>query len=432
MPSPKTLLPWLIGGAIGAGGIFQGLHWKSTTASGDVSGLEEQLRIAGEENELLKRENESLRSLAQGGGEMAVPQEVVDRIEKEFGLRFKSTPVVHRVGSDELRDRISASIESKFGPAGIDYRQEAYAYIGWLLPDDKLLAQLAAVRAVGARSWFDDSTGEGWVTDRFQIENIPDQAALVRVVAKILLHQNFPPDAEYPGDDRARAREALFQGAAAGSEARFYAANARSIGFMPMAANAEAEQLMNSLSPFIQGLTLFPAVEGKNFADGLHVAGNDKLAQALREPPETTREILRPSQERKAVPGIALPELGQKPFMSESAGELGLRLWLEPLGDVEAAVEISSAWVADRYELFPDGESSAVIWDIILESKEMADRLQEISIELISAMAGKEETVPFATPVETLESRFLMISRPAPDRVRFLHTAKKETSEKLR
>src|SRR5690606_20281406 len=101
--------------------------------------------------EILTRENESLRSLAQGGGELAVPQELVSRVEKEFGLTFKSTPVVHRATTDELRDRISAGFESGFGPAGADYRQEAYTLIGWLLPDDKLLPQLTAVRSVGAR-----------------------------------------------------------------------------------------------------------------------------------------------------------------------------------------------------------------------------------------------------------------------------------------
>ncbi|RYD18266.1 MAG: hypothetical protein EOP88_23165, partial [Verrucomicrobiaceae bacterium] len=81
------MLPWLLGGAIGAAGIMQGLHWRSTASPADLSGLEEQLRIAGEENEMLKRENESLRSLAQGGGELSVPQEFIDRAEKEFGLR---------------------------------------------------------------------------------------------------------------------------------------------------------------------------------------------------------------------------------------------------------------------------------------------------------------------------------------------------------
>ncbi|HVJ45033.1 MAG TPA: hypothetical protein VM511_01525, partial [Luteolibacter sp.] len=69
------MLPVLIGGAVGAAGIIQGLHWRSTGSSDGLSEMENRLRIVGEENDLLRRENDSLRSIAQGGGEVAVPQE---------------------------------------------------------------------------------------------------------------------------------------------------------------------------------------------------------------------------------------------------------------------------------------------------------------------------------------------------------------------
>lgn len=385
-----------------------------------------------EENDILKRENESLRSLAQGGGELAVPQELVDRVEKEYGLTFRSTPVIHQSSADELRDRISAAFESGFGPAGADYRQEAYGLIGWLLPGDKLLPQLTAVRSVGARGWFDDEMGEAWVTDKFQIGNIPDQAALVRLLARILLHQHFPPAAEYPGDEPARAREALHQGAASGSEARFYAANARAIGFMPMTENTDAEQLLNSLSPFIQGLTMFPVMDGKTFADTLLIKGKDEFQRVLREPPKTTREILHPGMAPVVAPVLETPAV-EEPFLSESAGELGLRFWLEPLGDAGVALEISSSWLEDRYHLFPDGETSAaLVWDIVLDSKKSADALEAAALDLAAAIAGKEETASVATPVETLEKRFVLVSRPGENRVRFLNTALKETAEKLK
>jgi hypothetical protein len=234
---PKSLLPWILGGAIGAGGLLQGLHWKTSSRGQDAADLETQLQIALEENDLLKRENESLRSLAQGGGELAVPPEMIAHVEKEIGLNFLSNPVVHRIAGEELRDRVTASIESRMGPSGMDDRQEAYLRIGWLRPEDNLLHQLASVRAVGARGWFDDSSGEAWVTDRFVIEEIPDQAVLLRLLTRVLLHQHFPPPPAYPGDDAARAREALHQGAAAGTESRFLAANARTIGFLSMKEN---------------------------------------------------------------------------------------------------------------------------------------------------------------------------------------------------
>ena len=48
----------------------------------------DDLREANEQIAMLRRENESLRSLAQGGGEVAVPREFITRIEKELGLVF--------------------------------------------------------------------------------------------------------------------------------------------------------------------------------------------------------------------------------------------------------------------------------------------------------------------------------------------------------
>lgn len=417
MASPQTILPWLLGGAIGAAGILQGLHWKSSGTGGDPSAIEGQLRLANEENAMLRRENESLRSLAQGGGELAVPQEMIDHVEKEFGLRFLSSPVLHRIAREELRDRITAAIESRLGPSGIDDRQEAYKLIGWLRPDDDLLAQLAAVRAVGTGGWFDDVTGEGWVTDSFDIKNIPDQATLLRLLARILFHQHFPPTPAYPGDDAARAREALHQGAAAGSEARFYATSARTIGFIPMTKNVEAEQLLASLSAFLQGLTSFPNTDGKAHADTLFVRGNDPLHAAFRNPPQTTRAIFSPDKPASEPMALELPPVPEEPFLTETAGELGLRLWL---GKTTDASEIASAWKNDRYLLFPDGEqSTAILWDIEMENPEITDRLQAAALEIISHMQL------------LLGKRHLLLHRISPTRLRFLNTFESSTAASL-
>ena len=429
MASPKTLLPILLGGAIGLGGLLQGLHWRASANRVGNADLEDQLRLATEENEMLKRENESLRSLAQGGGELAVPRELIERAEKEFGLRFLSNPVVHRIAVEELRDRIAAAMESRMGPSGIEDRQEAWRWIGWLSENDDLLAMLTAVRSTGARTWFDDVTGEAWVTDRFDVNSIPDQAALLKAIVRILLHQNFPPPPSYPGDDAARAREALHQGAAVGSEARFFAANARAIGFMPMKENTEAQQLFASLPDFIKGLTTFPAMEGKGLADTLHVQGNDKFHEAFRSPPQSTRAILTPQENQPNAEPLELPAMPEEPYLSECAGQLGLKLWLEPSPD---AGEISSAWKNDRYALIPDGEaSSAVIWDIELQSKEAADLLENAAKLRI---AGKKESSSedgVTHNDSSAEKRLLKITRPSATRVRFLNTATPELADKL-
>jgi hypothetical protein len=429
-PSPQALLPWLLGVAVAAGGLLQGLHWRSQAPSTAVEVLENQLRMVTEENQLLRRENESLRSLAQGGGEMSVPQEFIDHMEREFGMEFLSSPVVHRIAREELRDRIAAAMESRFGPSGIYDRQDAYRLIGWLRENDDLLAQLTAVRAVGVRGWFDEVTGAGWVTDRFDIENIPDQGALMRLLARILLHQHFPPPPGYPGDDASRAREALHQGAASGAEGRFMAAQARGIGFMQMEQNLEVEQLMANIAPFIEGITVFPVTEGRGLADTLHVQGDEALQAALRNPPQTTRAILYPAEPAGDVRNVELPQLAEEPYLVESAGQLGLRLWLEAIGDHGKALELAAAWRGDRYALVPDGEESAlIIWDIEMATAAEADDLLALALQRIAAIAGLEEASPEPGKIiETTDARFLSIHRVSPTRVRFFNTHERDSA----
>ena len=432
--NPKAMLPWLLGLAIGAGGLLQGLHWRSQAPSTALEAVESQLEMVTEENEILRRENEALRSLAQGGGEMPVPQEFIDHIEQEFGLRFLSSPVVHRIAGEELRYRIAAAVESRFGPSGIYDRQDAYHLIGWIGADVNLLAQLTAVRAVGVRGWFDDVTGEGWVTDRFDIENIPDQGALIRLLSRILLHQHFPPPPGYPGDDAARAREAMHAGAASGAEGRFMSAQARSIGFMQAdQGNLELESLMANISPFVEGISTFPTSTGRGLADTLHVQGNEELHAVLRDPPQTTRAIIYPAEPADDIRDVRLPEPPEEPYLVETAGQLGLRLWLDAAGDPGMALDLSSAWRGDRYVLVPDGEESVlVIWEIEMEDGDRAGQLLDAALERVAAMADMDaDTAPEAGGVVAAPgSRFLRADRVSPTRVRFLNTHERGSAER--
>jgi len=413
MISGKILLPVLVGTALGAAGWMQG----SRGGGADAAGISRQLEIAEEQVAMLERENASLRSLAQGGGEVAVPPELIAKIERDFGLTFLYSPVFHRIAGEELGYRIEAAMESRFGPQGVDDRQEAYRWIGWLRAEEMLLAQMVAVKSVGALGWFDEVTGEAWVTDRFDLKNIPDQAAMVRLLVRILLNQHFPPPSAYPGDDAARAREALHAGAASGAEARFYAASARGIGFMPMNDNSAAARLLLTLSDFVQGVSLFPAVEGKGLADTLFVRGSEDFADRMRKPPQNTLEIVLPGEMGRGGE-VALPEISDEVFLRESAGYLGLRLWLALTEDLGMAEEVSRSWVKDGYALFADGEmSSGLVWEVTLEDATAADAFSKAAQGLVDAMVT--------------EGRFLGTVRVTDTTVRFFNAATQETAAQL-
>jgi hypothetical protein len=76
---------------------------------------------------------------------VAVPPEMIAKVEKDYGLTFLASPVFHRIASEELGYRIEAAMESRYGPQGVDDRQEAYRWIGWLREGDGLLEQIVAI-----------------------------------------------------------------------------------------------------------------------------------------------------------------------------------------------------------------------------------------------------------------------------------------------
>jgi len=228
---------------------------------------------------------------------------------------------------------------------------------------------------------------------------------------------------------------ALPQGTAAGSEARHYAANARAIGFVPMKQDAEAARTFGALSPFVQSLSVFPATVGKGYTDALYVKGSESLLAAFRNPPQTTRAILQPATPPAAPPPLELPAVvvpeaeTHGDFLSESAGQLGLRLWLDPSGEAPEAAEVAAQWTNDRYRLFADGETEvALIWDIELASPAAVDRLQALALARLTARAGAAAVL--GTPLVTHGQRCLQLSRPAPNRLRFLNTASPETARR--
>lgn len=424
---PEKILPWLLGAALGAAGLIQGYHWRSTApAAGDG---EAGSRIVALENEvaLLKRENESLRSLAQGGGDFHVDPALIDFTEEALGMDFKSNPLVHQVAGEELRDRIVASLESRYGPHGLDSRQQAWIFMGLLNPDDRFAPQLAATKSVGARSWFDEQSGEAWVTDRFDPQAVPDQAALIRALGRVLLHQHYPPAPGWPGDEAAMAREAIHHGAAMAAENRYLARQALATGFTGLQENAEARELMDSLPPFVRGLATFSSTLGLPRASRL--MDQEEILSALHKPPTITADFF-PDHEGIESNPPGLPETPGNTLLDESVGMLGLKLWLEPLG--EEFPLIGDGWRGDHYRLFATSDvASHLVWDLRFDSAKTADAFLAAAGEMISALAGSEKPPAAGEITATPEDRFIALARPSPDTVRFIHTADRATAESL-
>lgn len=424
---PEKILPWLLGAALGAAGLIQGYHWRSSAPAAGDGEAESKIVALESEVALLKRENESLRSLAQGGGDFHVDPALIDFTEESLGMDFKSNPLVHQVAGEELRDRIVASIEARYGPHGLDSRQQAWIFMGLLNPDDRFAPQLAATKSVGARSWFDEQSGEAWVTDRFDPQAVPDQAALIRALGRILLHQHYPPAPGWPGDEAAMAREALHHGAAMAAENRFLARQALATGFTGLQENAEARELMANLPPFARGMATFPSTLGLPRASRL--MDQEEILSALHKPPATTADFF-PEHEGMETNPPGLPETPGNTLLDESLGMLGLKLWLEPLG--EESLAIGDGWRGDRYRLFATSDvASHLVWELRFDSAKTADTFLSAAGEMISALAGTDKAPAPGEITTTPEDRFLALARTAQDTVRFINTADRTIAESL-
>ena len=416
---PEKILPWLLGGALGAAGLIQGLHWRASAPPADAEDAEGRITALENEVAMLRRENESLRSLAQGGGELHVDPETISFVEEALQMNFKSNPQVHKIAGEELRDRIVASIEARYGPHGLDSRQQAWVMMGLLNPDDRFAAQLAATKSVGARSWFDEMSGEGWVTDRFDEKSVPDQAALLRALGRILIHQNNPPPPGWPGDEAAIAREALNHGAAMAVESRFLARQALASGFTGTRENTDARELMANLPAYVRGIATFPAVLGLPRAERL--MDQEELLSFLHKPPAISADLF-PEHEGMVAKPPELPATPGNVLLEESLGMLGLSLWLEPLG--EAFPKLAGSWLGDRYRLHATSDADVhLLWDIRLESGAGADEFVKAASSLVSALAGTEEDPAPGEIIPTPEGRFVGIVKVAPDVVRFINAS---------
>lgn len=409
---PSTLLTLLVAAALAAGVLLQARQDRSALTGAAVEELQQEISFLQNEIEILRRENEALRSLAQGGGEISPDPALIEFAENALGLDFISTPVVHQTAPEALRERVTAAIESHFPPNSLDHRQQAWSLLGLLQPDDRFAPQLAATRALGARSWFDPQSGDAWVTDRFDAQSVPDQAALVRALVRVLLHQHFPPPAAYPGDEADRAREAIHHGTAIAIENRFLARQALGLGFTGTQTDSGAAELLASLPVFVQGLATFPTLLGTPRAERL--LDQEEILQHLHAPPSHTSWFF-PGQEEKmpALPALPAPPTGHAPVLEESLGMLGLQLWLQTL-DPELA-PFASLWKGDRLQLTARSDSQLDLhWILELESDSAASEIAPAFLAMAGYLAQAESDPAFGETIATPEGRRITARREGP------------------
>ena len=235
------------------------------------------------------------------------------------------------------------------------------------------------------------------------------------------------PPPGWPGDEAATSREALCHGAAIAIENSFLARQALATGFTGVKDDSGAGELLEALSSFVRGLATFPSSFGVARAGTL--MDQEEILAGLYRPPTVTANFFEGHEGLKANPPPLPPTKGNV-LLEESAGMLGLRLWLEPLG--EEVLPLAESWRGDRYRLFATTDEEVhLVWEIRLATPEAAESLLKSALSAAAGVAGAEEDPAAGAVVETAEGRFLAVHRSAPDCVRFIHAATKEAAASL-
>lgn len=287
------LLVLLIALAAAVSGWIYGLHWKSLARGGASANDSASLRQLDElviQLEDLERENASLRSLAQGGGDVPVEQEMLAFVSGELGLDFASTPRVQRVTPEDMADAVRDELAHIFGgPEGMDRLEAQWMMLGLVSPEQRIWAQVIALKSNDARGV--RGVDAILVAPDFDAGSVADASALVQLLAESLVRGEMAGLPDEAGFDQVLAREATVYGLCDKVVAAFRAKQARRFGSIGEAGVIEEDESEMSFSPWALELTKFPFREGRNAVER-RLSGGESIAQILAAPAESTAEIV--------------------------------------------------------------------------------------------------------------------------------------------
>ena len=376
--SPERVFQVLTVLGLTAGGWLYGDYWKKVTSASVEN--ESAATLRAENSELVQRVDTLEDELAQmrsmlSSGPYPVPDDLITWVEKDYDMVFLKAPDVRLASPTKLRDAAHANLRLIHGEIALEQEGLAWELLGLLPPNQRLFTQLLFVNSSGLKGIFDLSEQRILLSEDFDSVSVPDRSVLVRLLGQLLSYQNHPKK-EWSSRDEWQAWEAAHTGSATAQQARFLRRNS--------AANEEGwtdpepsrEQLLNDLEPALQGFSNFPFLEGADYSRFFFIDSRTAWAEMFRNPPTTTAEVLHPNQQARKPVEIAFPNPGPEVIHENTLGELGLRLWLEPLAGMDESGLLAAQWRGDRYQLRrnPDGQF-VLIWKILFSDEQSAKNL---------------------------------------------------------
>lgn len=300
--------------------------------------------------------------------ELQSTAEVPDRIVDEAGLRKDLERFIAEAATPE-QYAAQARLGERLGffPAGTDLAAVQLDLLG-----DQVLG------------YYDDKTKEMAIVQRGGAFGPMERVTLAHEFTHALQDQRFGLDSlereDLSNGDRSLARTGLVEGDASLLTQQWVLGNLTFEEVLELTRAAlDPEQLavLASVPRLISRQLEFPYADGLLFATHLFEQGGwAAVDAAYQAPPDSTEQVMHPEKytSREAPVVVAPPVMpadlgeGWTEGWSDTMGELGASVWLEPTAGTRVAADAAAGWGGDRVVMLegPDGAwliAWQTVWD---------------------------------------------------------------------
>jgi hypothetical protein len=306
------------------------------------------------------------------------------------GLQPRSDVQIKFLDRDALRQYLVDNFNRDYLPNERESDQKLQTMLGLLGPNDnlvQLLLQVLQEQVIGIYS-VDDKTMY-LVGDQSQID-ANEKSTFAHEYTHALQDQYFDLTTLSPkhpdNDDRAAAAQAIIEGDAVLTQRLWSRANLSPDELNSLGQGAPDSSLL-SAPLIVREQLLFPYTQGYAFVFQTYQAHNGyrSVDDVFRTPPDSTAQILHPEKYAAHVKpvDVTLPDLaaamgdGWRQVDSNVLGEFELQVATEQFTDHTRAMQGTSGWAGDRWQVLEkDGRDALVLqttWDSETAAKAFFD-----------------------------------------------------------
>ncbi len=368
---------------------------------------------------------------------------IKSRVEQVRGLEFTREVEVALIDEKQLKSYLEGEVEASFPKDTFSHLESASVRLGLLPQGVNLRQDCTELFMRQVSGFYNFRTGELYLTPlayrrSFWVKLVEflKQRDLVGeyLVAHELthalqdqhfnLHQTY--ERAYLRFDQALAVAALVEGDAILvslevlfshlKPGRFQDSEYRAKVIRRITANiresGKRQAELREAPPFVRQVALFPYAYGLDFIAKLHLLGGwEAVNKALKDPPESTEQVLHPEKflpprdhpREPTIREMLAPETWRL-LAGNTVGELGVRSLFEQYLSPGDAKRIAAGWGGDLFQLYEHKQEAklavvwATAWDTEEDARQFADGLKRAFLLAFPELGSWRHTAGEAGP----------------------------------